>query len=238
MLALQGASMPPLPGPLAAVFRASLAAGPKRERTQALLVQAAMQVFADKGVAAATIQQIAQLAGVTAGTVYNHFATKEELVARVALVLADSLCRAIHDSYEHVQDGAQRMAIGQRRYIWLAAQAPAWALLLLDVGIAMPELAAAVHDYALADLRIGVKQKQFKVPSEAAAMDVIAGVCGSAMRRVALGAAPANHDVACAALVLRALGVPADVAADVARRPLPELREPQPAAPARAARRR
>ena len=231
--------MPALPAPLAAALQSSLAAGPKRERTQSLLVQAAVRVFADKGVAGATIQQIAQLAGVTAGTVYNHFATKEELVTRVALVLADSLCRAINDSYAHVDDGAQRMAIGQRRYVWLAAECPAWALLLLDVGLANPELAGEIEQYALADLRLGIKQKKFKVPSEAAAMDVITGVCSTAMRRVALGLAPAHHDIASATLVLRALGMPPDAAAEVARRPLPELAVLQAApAPAKASRRR
>ncbi|HYE40308.1 MAG TPA: hypothetical protein VEB23_10270, partial [Ramlibacter sp.] len=75
----------------------------------------------------------------------------------------------------------------------------------------------------LADLRMGVRQKKFKVPSEAAAMDAINGICTQAMRRVALGQAPAKHDQACAALLLRSLGVPPEEAAEVAARPLPPL---------------
>jgi hypothetical protein len=50
----------------------------------------------------------------------------------VAVVLAQSLCRAIGESSAEVADGAERVAIGQRRYVQLAAEHPAWAMLLLD----------------------------------------------------------------------------------------------------------
>jgi AcrR family transcriptional regulator len=219
-----GMSMPPLPAPLAAAFDAAAGGGGKRERTQAQLIQAAVKVLAARGLAPATIQEVAQVAGVTTGTVYNHFASKEALVERVAVTLADSLCRAIDDSYSHITDGAERMAIGQRRYIWLAAASPGWTLMLLDVLPAAPKVLEEIQKYALADLRLGVKQKKFKVASEAAAMDLINGMGTFAMRRVALGLAPPNHDTACAALVLRGLGLPADQAAEVAKRPLPEFR--------------
>lgn len=218
--------LPPLPPPLAAAFEAVLgAAGGKSERTQAALVRAAVQVFCARGLAAATVQEIAQVAGMTAATVYNHFPSKEALVERVAVALAQSLCRAIADSQARVADGAERMAIGQRRYVGLAAEAPAWALLLLDVMAASPAVLEGIQAYPLADLRLGVRQKRFRVPSEAVALDVINGVCGHAMRRVALGTAPARHDVAVATLVLRALGMDAAEAAEVAKRPLPPLPE-------------
>src|SRR4051812_16703267 len=161
-------SMPPLPAALQAALHESLAGGPKRERTQSLLLQAAVQVIAQRGLAGTTMQQVAQVAGMATGTVYNHFATREDLVARLAAVIGESLSRVIAESYSGIEDGAQRMAIGQRRYVWLAAESPAWALLLLDVVAAAPHLLATLEGYILADLRLGVKQKRFKVPSEAA----------------------------------------------------------------------
>ncbi len=94
--------------------------------------------------------------------------------------------------------------------------APAWMLLLLDVMVAAPSVVALIESYPLADPRIGLRQKKFRVPSEAAALDAITGICSNAMRRVALGRAPANHDVDCASLVLRALGVPSEEAAAAA----------------------
>ncbi len=224
-------SMAALPPPLARRFLAAVGTGGKRERTQALLVHAAVQVFAARGVAGATLQEVAQVAGVTAGTVYNHFASKEELTSRVAYTVAEGLCLAINDSYAHVRDATQRMAIGQRRYVQLAAQSPGWALMMLDVVQASPGVADGLHRYPLADLRLGIRQKVFHVPSEAAAMDAILGVVTSAMRRAAHGLAPRHHDVAAACVVLRGLGVPDDVAAEVAQRPLPPLVDPPQEAP-------
>jgi AcrR family transcriptional regulator len=218
--------LPPLPPALAAAFGAATTGGGKRERTQSALVRAAVQVFCARGVGPATVQEVAQVAGMTPATVYNHFASKEALLERVAVVLAQSLCRAIGESQALVEDAAERVAIGQRRYVLLAAESPAWALLLLEVAAASPALLAEIEPYPLEDLRLGLRQKRFKVASEAIGMDVLQGICTQAMRRVALGQAPARHDVAVAAAVLRALGVEAAEAAQVAKRPLPPLPMP------------
>src|SRR4051812_10097383 len=216
-----GKSMTPLPAALADRFVAALGTGGKRERTRAELVHAAAHVFADRGLAGATMAQVAEAARVTIGTVYNHFTSKDEITAALAVALADSLGRAIDESSLTVADGAHRMAIGQRRYVWLAAESPSWALLMLDVAVVAPRHLQEAQSFALRDLRLAVRQKRFKVPSEEIAMDVVSGVCSMAMRRVAMGTAPPRHDVACAAVVLRALGMAPDEALEVARRPLP-----------------
>ncbi len=213
--------MPPLPVALARALDAPAAGLPKRERTRRQLVDAAIQLFCARGVAGSTIQEIAELAQMTPGTVYNHFETKDVLVQAVATWLADTLCRRITDSAAAIDDGAQRMAIGNRRYLWLAEESPPWAMLILDVGASAPQLFAHIRGYALADLRSGVRQKRFRIASEAAAMDLIQGTVGNAMRTIAMGAAPAQHGIAVAATVLRGLGMPFGEALEVARRTLP-----------------
>jgi AcrR family transcriptional regulator len=214
-------SIPPLPEALAeSVWRAPPGLA-KRERTRVQLVQAAIRVFTARGFAAATMQELAAVAGMTTGTVYNHFKTKDEVARAVALLLADTLCRRIDDSQQGIAEGAQRMAIGNQRYIWLAEQSPQWALMTLDVAAAAPELLLEIRHYVIADLRMGVKQKAFRIPSEAAAMDMINGTVAQAMRSVALGLAPPNHGRAVATCVLRGLGMEAASAKEVAHRPLP-----------------
>ena len=196
---------------------------PKRERTRRQLIAAAIRVFSARGVADATIHEIAAAAEMTAGTIYNHFRSKDEVVHRVSLWIAETLCHRIAESYADIREGAERMAIGNRRYIWLAARSPAWALLMLDVGAAAPHLVGKISADALADLRLGVRQKAFRIASEAAAMDLITGTVSQAMRSVALCQAPPRHDSAVAATVLRGLGLPFELAQQVARRPLPDL---------------
>jgi AcrR family transcriptional regulator len=54
-----------------------------RVRTRAALLDAAAEVFARKGFAAATLDEIAERAGFTRGAFHHHFASKEELFLAV-----------------------------------------------------------------------------------------------------------------------------------------------------------
>ena len=204
----------------------------KRERTRRHLLTAAVRVFAVRGVAGCTIQEIADVAGVTTGTVYNHFTSREDVVAAVAMWLAETLSRRITESQAGVAEGAERMAIGQRRYIWLAEQSPAWALLLLDISAAAPDLTNTIAGYVRQDLAIGIAQGAFRITDEAAAVDLCMGSCARAMLSAALGQAKPGHDVAVTTMLLRGLGMPFERAAQVARRPLPPFPPLQVAAPA------
>jgi AcrR family transcriptional regulator len=186
-------------------------------------VSAAARLFYRQGIGSVSVDAVADAAGVTKRTLYNHFRSKDEVVQGVSLWIAETLCHRIAESYAHIREGAERMAIGNRRYIWLAMRSPAWALLTLDVGAAAPHLVRKISADALADLRLGVRQKAFRIASEAAAMDLITGTVSQAMRSVALRQAPPRHDSAVATTVLRGLGLPFELAQQVARRPLPDL---------------
>jgi AcrR family transcriptional regulator len=194
---------------------------PKRERTRRQLLAAAVQVFSHRGIHEGTIQEIAERADMAPTTVYNHFGSREAVVHAVAGWLAETLCQAIAVSYDHISQGAERMSIGNRRYIWLAEQSPAWALLLLNVMDASPQQMLRILQYPLADLRLGVRQEAFRIASEQAAMDLIGGTVSQAMRSVALGSRMPGHGTAIATTVLRGLGMPFQKAAQVAGRPLP-----------------
>ncbi|RZL85836.1 MAG: TetR/AcrR family transcriptional regulator [Variovorax sp.] len=227
-------SMPPLPEALVVSLSASGVGLLKRERTRVQLVQAAIRVFIARGYGGATMQEVGAAAGVTTGTVYNHFKTKEEIARGVALLLGETLCQRISDSQQGITDGAQRMAIGIQRYIWLAEESPPWALLMLEVAAAAPELVLQIAEYARADMRMGVKQKTFRIPNEWAAMDVVNGSVTQAIRSVVMGLAPPNHGRDVAACVLRALGMPFEDAQKTAYLPLPPFPAEMGAPPARA----
>ncbi len=60
----------------------ALVSQPRRRRKEARpaeLLEAAIEVFAEKGFAAATLEQVARRAGVSKGTAYLYFPTKEAL---------------------------------------------------------------------------------------------------------------------------------------------------------------
>ncbi|MGW4368573.1 TetR/AcrR family transcriptional regulator [Nocardia takedensis] len=54
------------------------------EHTRSLLLEAAEEVFSEKGFTAATLDDIANKAGYTKGAIYKHFATKEDLFLAVS----------------------------------------------------------------------------------------------------------------------------------------------------------
>jgi AcrR family transcriptional regulator len=62
----------------------------RTERQQAL-IQAAMSVFAEHGYHGATMQDVAERAGVSKGGIYDYFTSKEELLLRTADVLISAL---------------------------------------------------------------------------------------------------------------------------------------------------
>ena len=59
---------------------ASAQAGGKRERTRAALVNAALEIIAERGFAAASLDEIAARAGMTKGAIYSNFSGKAELL--------------------------------------------------------------------------------------------------------------------------------------------------------------
>ncbi len=200
--------------------------GGKRCRTRAQLLAAAGGLFAEKGIEAASVQEMAARAGVANGTFYNYFRTKEAVLAAVAEQLAVDLCERISASHAQVADGAERMAIGNRRYIGLAVEQPERARLVLAVAAAAsPGLVGRIDRYMEADLRLGMAQKRFSVSRIRSAKDMIGGTVLQAMRRAVDGPVPRSYPSEIAAFVLRALGMPGPAADEVARRPLPPMPE-------------
>jgi AcrR family transcriptional regulator len=59
------------------------AKGQKRLRSRAAIIAAATEVIADRGIMAATLDDIAARAGMTKGAIYSNFANKDDLVLAV-----------------------------------------------------------------------------------------------------------------------------------------------------------
>ena len=82
-----------------------------RARTRALLLDAALRVFARKGAGAAAIHEVAAEAGVSNGTFYNYFRTREELLEAASLALAERVIEESRSLSEGVVDPAERLLV-------------------------------------------------------------------------------------------------------------------------------
>ena len=111
------------------------------ERTRSLLLDAAEEVFAEKGFTPASLDDIARAAGYTKGAIYKHFATKEELF----LAVSDRYWRRYFDNFAEVLSAATE--VGARE---LDEVAERWRRLSRDRGA---EHAALGHEFTLYLLR-------------------------------------------------------------------------------------
>ena len=111
------------------------------ERTRALLLDAAEEVFAEKGFTPASLDDIARAAGYTKGAIYKHFATKEDLF----LAVSDRYWRRYFDNFAEVLSAATEVGAPE-----LDAIAQRWRQLSIDRGA---EHAALGHEFTLYLLR-------------------------------------------------------------------------------------
>jgi len=192
-----------------------------RARTKTLLLDAAVRLFARQGVGATAIHEIAAEAGVANGTFYNYFRTREEVLEEVSIRLAERLQDEITAASAGVTDGAERMAIATRRFVLQAVRDPVWAAALIRVSTSSAGVLARTAGPVLHDLRLGRRRGRFTYRDETAALDLITGTVLAGIRSVLEGRAGREHAALIAGIILRGLGVSADEADDLVRRPLP-----------------
>ncbi|BBY92899.1 TetR family transcriptional regulator [Mycobacterium gallinarum] len=111
------------------------------EHTRSLLLDAAEEVFAEKGFTPASLDDIARAAGYTKGAIYKHFATKEDLF----LAVSDRYWRRYFDNFAEVMASAKQ--VGAREFDEIAKR---WRKLSRDRGA---EHAALGHEFTLYLLR-------------------------------------------------------------------------------------
>jgi AcrR family transcriptional regulator len=63
--------------------------------TRAAILEAARTVLAKDGPEGLSVSQVAQLAGVNRGTAYQHFQTREQLLAATVAWVSEQLCREV-----------------------------------------------------------------------------------------------------------------------------------------------
>lgn len=78
--------------------------------TREKLLRAALTLVAREGFAAATTAAIADKAGVAEGTLYRHFASKDDLLIEAYRILKDEMAAAVGDAFDGEEPVDQRLA--------------------------------------------------------------------------------------------------------------------------------
>lgn len=194
----------------------------KKARTRQQLLDAAMRVYARAGAGGLALNALAEEAGVSNGTVYNYFRTREEVLEAVGLELAVQLSEQVLVFSEGVSSGAERLCIGVRTFMNKALDDPEWARALITVVRYAEGMRSALANYLRADLQAGRQQGDFDYTNEEMAMALVVSATTGAMNFVIEDFDVEHPDRIAAEMILQSLGVPAEKAKLIASLPLPK----------------
>jgi len=201
----------------------------KREKTRKKLLEAAKRVMAEKGAESTAIAEIAAAADVAAGTFYNYFRTRVEILDAVATSFVEEFRAVMTAIQKRVDDPAERIAVAIRLFLERVKEDRLWGWFMARYAPSLPVLRdqtrTIIREQIVAD---GLRRRRFHLPSTRAVGDLIAGTSVTALRSILEGRASVAIASEVAELVLRGLGVSLEEAAEIARRPIPSLRTETP----------
>ncbi len=132
------------------------------------LLQAALNLIAQKGAAGFTFADAARMAGVSPAAPYRHFRDRDELLANVALrgfaLFEAALTRAWNDGQPNAFAAFERMG---RAYLEFARTEPAYYSAMFEAGVPLdvnPELREA-GERAFAAIRVAAERLVAQIPA-------------------------------------------------------------------------
>ena len=135
----------------------------RKRRNRQALIEAGYRVMAEKGIDAATMSEICELADVGAGTVYNYFASKDELAMCVMEQVMDRLSQRIEAVTNSFTDPAQVYAFGIRNVMKAATTDQRWRWLLRRSEVISDAMYRVMGPYAIRDIRNAVATGRYRV---------------------------------------------------------------------------
>lgn len=195
----------------------------RKRRNREALLAAGHQIMASKGIDAATMGEIAELADVGAGTVYNYFGSKDDLATCVMERVMDLLAQRIEAVTNTFDDPGQVYAFGVRNVMKAATTDRRWRWLLRRSEVIADAMYRVMGPYAIRDIRNAVAAGRYRTEDPELvwrmATHAIVGfslaVCDQKIHIDRMDDAVVN--------LLGMLGVPPAEAWEIALRPCPEL---------------
>lgn len=182
--------------------------------TRERLLGAAREIVEEGGYASASVLAVAERAGVAAGTLYRHFASKEELFVELFRSVCDREVEAMLEAAEGRADPVQRLAGVLTTFAERALRRPrlAWALLAepVDPAVDAERLAYRARYAAIVAGCLKDAVSSGAVPPQPVGLTAAAlvGGCGEALVGPLAAESPRPEETieALRALVLRAVG--------------------------------
>lgn len=198
----------------------------RQRRNREALIHAARDVMIEKGVDGATMLEIAELADVGAGTVYNYFKSKDELAVAVLEEMMHGLAMRIEKVTNTFADPAQVYAFGVRTLLEVATQDVRWRQLLNRSEVIADAIFRRIGHFAIRDLRNAALAGRFHAPDPELVWRMASHAIVGVSLAITSGQIPPGELDESVVALLCLTGIGEEAARDLARRPRPAL-EPE-----------
>jgi len=195
----------------------------RRARTRARVVAAAFELFGEENGLYTRIEDIADKAGITRATFYNHFKGMEELRDALSYEVTHDFLMAVTRTISRLPDPRMRAAFATRFYLHRARADGRWAWSMMNMSA--NGIIFGIETYRQAEQTVieGMEAGVFSLPSSALGRDIILGTAlaaiGSMLRQDLLQ----DYPEAVAGHILLGLGVPREEARKCAHIAMPDL---------------
>lgn len=188
----------------------------------------ALRLFAERGVSDVNVSELAQMAGVARGTIYNHVQEPSQLFTQVVTDVSREMYARSVASMEDIDDPAARLATGLRLFMRRAHEEPHWGRFIVRFALNNALLQTMMGEAPSADIARGIEIGRYKVDASqlSAIVALVAGTGLSGMLLVLDGHMTwRDAGSQTSELVLRSLGISAREARALATGTLPALAE-------------
>ena len=192
----------------------------RRAATRARLLAAARELFAEKGVGATRLGEITERADVAAGSLYNHFADKDEIVTTLLKDISEEQGEVVDRLTADIEDPAAVVAFAHRHFVRLASEDQGFGALAIRLDASHRLMQQTLGPRAVRDIEAGIESGRFNVADVTSALFVTGGALLGTITLVVDGLAADNADELHAESILRVLGLTPAQAAKVSRLPM------------------
>lgn len=98
--------------------------GPRGARTYAAILREAMELFHERGFAQTTVREIAERVGIEPPSLYNHFASKQAILAAATIGPTEELAALLREQIEARQDPRARLAAAVEVFVTYVGENP------------------------------------------------------------------------------------------------------------------
>lgn len=191
----------------------------RKAKTRVKIIEAAFQVFSEKGLQSPNINDFISASGVARGTFYNHFSDTEELLDATIIWLNQELHESINKSTEGITPPIVRLGMGIRLWFKIAQNN---VNLCCFIAHAKLRGSGGVAD-TLDILNAAIEMNDVKIRGHAAAIDLLEGASSKAMRYIYKNPENQQYCNDITYYMLRGIGTSESLLEEIFALPIPKL---------------